>query len=269
MDMGSLTNQGFEFTLTFNPIYNLERRIIWTVMVNGSAMRDWYGGFDSRVERMNQTMRNSNTLRQYRDGYSQSDIWAVKSYGIDPATGQEVFVKKDGTLTFKYSADDMVKVGNSNPDLRGSIFTSFRYKNFDMSLSLNYSFGADIYNSALYEKVENITSERLENNQDKRALYDRWKKAGDIASFRAIQILTNDNPITSRFIQRNNYLRATSIAFGYEIMRNEWLARNLAVERMHVTFTMNELFRLETSKYERGIDNPFARQFTLGLSINF
>ncbi len=269
MDMGSLTNKGVEFTLTFSPVYNLEERVIWTIMLNGTAMKDRYEGFDERVERMNEVMRGSNTLKQYRDGYSQHDIWAVRSYGIDPATGEELFVKKDGTITYDYSADDWVRLGNSRPALQGNIYSSFRYGNFDASVALNYSFGSDIYNRALYDKVENIQKSSLEKNQDKRAFYDRWKNPGDIASFRSIKILADSNPITSRFIQRNDYLRAVSIALGYEINQSPWLASNLGIERMHVTFTMNELFRLETSKYERGYNNPFARQFTLGLNLNF
>lgn len=31
--------------------------------------------------------------------------------------------------------------------------------------------------SALYDKVENITQDNIGRNQDKRALYDRWKKS--------------------------------------------------------------------------------------------
>ncbi len=38
-------------------------------------------------------------------------------------------------------------------------------------------------NSTLFNKVENISSGSITSNQDKRALYDRWKKPGDKAQF--------------------------------------------------------------------------------------
>lgn len=48
----------------------------------------------------------------YQDGLSMKTIWAVPSAGIDPQTGQEIYIKKDGTYTYTYSANDMVAAGN-------------------------------------------------------------------------------------------------------------------------------------------------------------
>lgn len=45
-------------------------------------------------------------LAQYEEGESTSALKVVKSAGIDPATGQEVFIKLNGERTFEYSADD-------------------------------------------------------------------------------------------------------------------------------------------------------------------
>ena len=46
---------------------------------------------------------------QYQDGESPTALFAVRSLGIDPATGKEVFLTKNGTPTFDYNADDRVK----------------------------------------------------------------------------------------------------------------------------------------------------------------
>ena len=40
--------------------------------------------------------------------------------------------------------------------------------------------------STLYDKVENISVTQLRQNQDRRALYDRWKEPGDKAKYKAI-----------------------------------------------------------------------------------
>ena len=51
---------------------------------------------------------NSTTspIIRYEEGQSMTAIWAVKSLGIDPATGEEIFLKKDGvTTTYDWSAD--------------------------------------------------------------------------------------------------------------------------------------------------------------------
>lgn len=58
-------------------------------------------------------------MKRYYDGGSPSDIWAVRSAGIDPVTGREIFIKKDGTQTFEFDYNDEVIVGNSDPKLEG------------------------------------------------------------------------------------------------------------------------------------------------------
>ena len=268
-DMGKMITMGLEFDFSYNIIQRSEQRIYWRVSVNGSHLKKEYEGFGDKLKNLNAFLQESNSLARFIDGYGPDDLWAVRSYGIDPANGQEVFVKKDGTLTYFYNSDDLVRIASGRPDLAGTIHTSFRYRSLSVSVALSYAIGGYKYNSALYNKVENITKSSLERNQDKRALYSRWQTVGQVARFRAIQILTDDNPITSRFIQKDNYLRGSSINVNYDIDNSAWLQRNLAVRRMSVGFSMDELFRWETSQYERGINAPFARKFTLNLSLNF
>ena len=65
---------------------------------------------------------------------------------------------------------------SSAPTLEGVIGTSVYYKGFSASVNLRYSFGADVFASALYNKVENISETALYYNLDRRALSDRWQK---------------------------------------------------------------------------------------------
>ena len=68
-------------------------------------------------------------------------MWAVPSLGIDPATGAEMFRKKDGSQTFIYSTADEVVVGCSRPDVEGVIGSSFYYKGFSASVNFRYRLG--------------------------------------------------------------------------------------------------------------------------------
>lgn len=269
MALGALTKQGVEMKLMVYPIYNLKERIMWGITLTGLKSKSKYSGIGKTLDIFNESQRKNNTLAQYRDGFSPTDIWAVRSYGIDPATGEEVFIKKNGELTKEYSFDDVVKVGNTRPDLTGVISTNLRYKNFHINVALRYSYGGDVYNYALFNKVENISLEALQYNQDKRALTLRWKNAGDNAMFKAITITETTANKTSRFVQKNNYLNGESISFSYEVNNNEWMAKNLGVKTLRLTGYMNDFFRLETSKTERGVNYPFARSFSVGLNLSF
>ena len=72
---------------------------------------------------------------------------AVPSAGIDPQTGQEIYIKKDGTYTYTYSANDMVAAGNSDPKYRGTGGFTAEYKGIGLSATISYLAGCQMYNS--------------------------------------------------------------------------------------------------------------------------
>ena len=120
--------------------------------------------------------------------------------------------------------------------------------------------------SALHEKVENIDLNSIVKNQDKRALYDRWKKPGDKAKFKAVDDYSS-TPLSSRFVVTENTFSGESISIGYELNAS-WL-RGAGIEGMNVRFYMNDIFRISTVKNERGIDYPFARSVSMSLGLRF
>lgn len=266
LNMGELQTTGYAFNLRVSPVYNMKKRIIWTVGISGQANKSTYDGFGSNLKELNDLQLTNNSLLRFEDGNSPDDIWAVLSRGIDPATGSEIFQKKSGVYTFVYNTDDIVKVGNSRPKVEGIINTSFTYKNFTFGANLRYRIGGNIFNSALYQKVENISAASLFQNQDKRALYNRWQKPGDIAEFKAIS-LTTTTPMSSRFVQKDNHLVGESINAGWRVSSG-WV-RKLKLQSLSINFYLNEIFRIESVQTERGIDYPFSRSASFSLNANF
>src|SRR5699024_7116562 len=157
--------------------------------------------------------------------------------------------------------------GNSRPTIKGVISNRIRYKDFYVNLSIRYSFGADVMNNALYNKVENISSSQLRNNQDARALTERWKKPGDVTRFKSIEDATY-TPISSRFIQKENYIKGESISLGYRTSSASWL-NEIGLNNLWLSITMNDIFRISSIRAERGIDYPFARSVTGSLKVTF
>ena len=205
-------------------------------------------------------------MLRYYDGGSPSDLWAVRSAGIDAATGREIFLHKDGTQSFAYNVEDEVVVGNSDPKLEGVVGMSFYYKGFSASANFRYRLGGQIFMETLYNKVENISFSDVHYNQDKRALYDRWKEPGDNAKFRAIST-TADTPMSSRFVADNNVFSGESISVGYE-SQGKWL-KSVGASSLTVRAYMNDIFLISTVKNERGIDYPFARSVSMSLGLRF
>jgi TonB-linked SusC/RagA family outer membrane protein len=265
---GSLTVEGAEFNVRYSPVYHPGNGLVWTVGVMGSWYKQVYGHLDTKLDGVNEKLKESNSLTRYRDGYSPDDIWAVPSAGIDPATGREIFIKQNGDLTMDFDYRDQAVVGNTRPLVQGVVNNSLTYRGFYMSLNFRYIFGQDVFNRALYDRVENISYTNIvNNNQDKRALYDRWKKPGDVAHFKGIALLST-TPMSSRFVQTENTLTLEAASLGYQFRHAPWLQK-LRLSNLRISGLTNEVLRISTVKRERGIDYPYARSFSFSLTANF
>jgi hypothetical protein len=273
MNFGVMETVGYEFNLTYSPIYNVQNRTILTINLTGGNNRSTYNGFGGLMEYLNNELLThddatiANMLQRWEDGSSPDDMWAVPSVGIDPMTGKEIFLKKDGTHTFLFDPSDRVKIANSRPNIEGAIGASMTYKHLRANFALRYRLGAHTFNAALFNKVENISRDKLRDNQDRRALYDRWQTAGDISQFRGIN-LTDKTEMSSRFIQKINQLTGESVNITWDFQKDGWIT-NLGLQSLNTGVSMRDIFYLSNVKEERGIAFPFARQVTLNINATF
>lgn len=264
-NMGEQMTSGISGTVKYSPIYRPEDRINWTLSYNFKHQKAEYRNIGNSLDQFNKENKNKSLVRYY-DGGSPTDLWAVRSLGINPSDGRELFLTKDGKYTFEYNVDDEVIVGNSEPKLEGVIGSTLYYKGFSFSLYFRYSLGADVFTQSTYSKVENISENQLKYNQDKRALYDRWQKPGDKAKFKGIS-LTESTPISSRFVLKENYIKAESISVGYDF--DSEAVQKLGIQSLRLQANTTDLFRISSITEERGIEYPFARSFSLSLSVMF
>ncbi|OFY89621.1 MAG: SusC/RagA family TonB-linked outer membrane protein [Bacteroidetes bacterium RIFOXYA12_FULL_40_10] len=262
-NLGEQLTKGLTLSISYNVIKN--KNFSWLANLNLRHLNSKYANIDQSMDIFNKTNRSRNLIRYY-NGASPTDLWAVRSAGIDPVTGREVFIDKNGNQTFTHSYDDEVVVGNSSSTVEGVVGSTLRYKGFYATFNFSYRVGGQVFMQTLYNKVENISSGNLHYNQDKRALYARWKKSGDIAKFRAISS-TDVTPISSRFVEDNNILSCESVSIGYE-SNAAWLQK-IGATSMTVRAYMNDIFRVSTVKNERGLDYPFARSVSMSLGIRF
>jgi TonB-linked SusC/RagA family outer membrane protein len=267
VNVGEQLSHGVEANIRYQIISKQRQGIIWTVGFTAILQKMKFEGFKNTLDGLNKQMTLTNSLTRFMDGYSPDDLWAVKSEGIDPATGKEIFLKKNGKYTFDYDPADMTKVGNSRPAAEGVFSTDLVYKHFTVGLYLRYVYHSDQFNSAIFNKVENISQTSLLNNLDKRALYDRWKQPGDIAQFKGISNFIS-TPMSSRFVQTENTISAESFTVGYSFQGAPWL-KKMKMTDLHIAAYTGQLFRISTIKAERGIDYPFAHIYSLKIAASF
>lgn len=219
----------------------------------------------SSFNREQDATNTTSPIVRYEEGQSMTAIWAVKSLGIDPATGRELFLKKDGTTTYDYTTDDYIIAGDSNPKIHGSFGFNGEYKGIGLSLLFTYQAGGDYYNQTLVDRVENVN---IANNVDRRVFSDTWNEAGDIALYKHISSTPTTTYASTRFVQRNNMLDLTSLSAYYDFKYCKWLQK-IKLERLKATFYMNDVFHISSVKAERGLNYPYAHTFSFSLSATF
>lgn len=266
-NIGEVTNNGFEFNLSAYLLRDYSRGISWNIGISGIHNVNRIQELSQTLKDAQKTMEENSTTdpnNLYREGYSMSTIWVVRSLGIDPNTGKELYVKKNGEITTIWDSEDLIDGGETTPDLEGSINTSFRRKNLSLTLSFGYRFGGQMYNSTLISKVENAD---YEYNVDSRVYDDRWQNPGDIAAFKSIYD-KGTTYMSTRFVEEENTLTLQNVNIRYDL-KNIKFVKDLGIESLALTGNVGNLFYLSTVRQERGTSYPFARNFSLGINVVF
>ena len=284
-NLGEISNKGYEITLRLMPYSNPANQAYWQVIFTGSHNKSRIEEISNALKvlnekQMNRAMAFENPydlegkrekfpLPRYENGYSQTTIWVVRSEGIDPATGREVFMTRDGKLTSNYNAADQIPFGDSEPKFQGSVSTTFTYKGLSLTLAGQYHWGGQTFNKTLINKVENAN---LRKNADRRALYSRWQEAGDHVFFKAIDgnVSKTDTKESSRFVMDDNefYFSTVNLSYRFERKKFDWMKR-IGITSATLGLYMEDICRFSTIKMERGIDYPFSRQVSMSLNVVF
>ena len=202
---------------------------------------------------------------KYVEGGSVTSIFGMRSLGINPIDGKEIYVKRDGTITTEWNALEQVIIGDASPKGQGAFGINASYKGFTLFASMLYQYGAQQYNATLVSKVENV--DIYNRNTDKRVLTERWQNPGDISTLKDIKDRYYITLPTSRFMQNYNAIEFNSISIGYTL--NEQLLKKLHASMLKVQLSTNNLGTISTVRQERGLTYPFARTFDLSVNLGF
>lgn len=277
-NMGKVKNTGVELELRARlysdrnwlfQLYGSFARNKNTIIEISQAMRD----YNKRVEELfsgynpesSSDSKYAKTYLEYYEGASLTSIYGMKSLGISPTNGKEIYLCRNGDVTDVWSADEWTIIGDTAPKGQGSFGYTLSYKQLSMFASFLYTFGGDAYNNTLVSYVENADIKN--DNVDKRVLLDRWQKPGDITTMKDIRDRNVTTGASSRFVQKNNTLQWSSLTMSYNF-RPEQL-KKLHLSGLRLSFTMNDLFYWSTIRQERGLDYPYSRSFNLTTNIIF
>lgn len=263
-NIGELQNWGFEYQVDWYPIR--KRDFYWKVGAMGYINRNKLTHLSSALKELNEANKEMQgayltPLAQYAEGESITSLKLVRSAGIDPATGREIYIKRDGTLTFTYDADDKVLIGDTQPAFTGAFSTNVFWRGFSLYALFNVRYGAWLYNTTRVTKVEGSNPQY---NADHRVFESRWRQPGDITYYKDIADSSMPQQ-TDRFAEQENTLTLQTLNLSYHF--NDNICRRLHVQNLRVGINFTDLFRLSTVKIERGTDYLYSQGFEFNIGV--
>lgn len=275
-NVGEVKNKGFEFELSWRILENQDWGIIVSNAINrnkneivkiGEALQEYNSRVDTYFSKYS-TVSTDNTFTipfmKYEEGSSLSAIYGMKSLGIDPARGDELYVKRDGTTTHVWSSAEQQKLGDTEPKIQGSLQLNLRWKDLTLYTSFLYRYGGQAYNQT-YQAIENVNL-RIYGG-DRRILSERWRKVGNVTKLKDIADQTQLTRPTSRFVQDENQFQFNSLSLAYNLKRE--MLRRAGISSLRFQFNMTDIATISSIKRERGTAYPFARGFNLSVNLTF
>lgn len=299
-NVGTLVNRGAELTVG-TPIIS-RSDFSWNINFNFSY--NW-----NRVTATNEAGDAIDKLfNTARPGYVLGAFNLIEWAGVNPANGNPRFFDIDGNIkeydmqtgttwfdadgneTTPITANDRVvqKDKSPYPKYFGGLTNTFRYKDFDLSLDLQYSFGSYMFNRT----KQNLMNYNSANNKSTDIL-DAWTGPGQntdvpvLAAYGASQWSTL---ASTRWLEKNDFLRLRNIQLGYNLPKETVGLLGIKNARLYVMvqnlFTITGYSGIDpesnssTSEADDSNDNNIAvgvdyfrlylpRTYTFGVSVGF
>lgn len=266
-NIGKIRNTGWDFNVTAYVIRNTEKNMIWSITGRFNGLKNktvkMSEAFKYTLEKTWSSMTYSEDYFRYREGHSLDAIYGLRTIGVDPMTGQRLYLTKDGQVTAYQGMSDMVYLGDRQPKVNGSISTYFTYKGFSVNIGFNVKWGGKQINFTEIGKGENFN---MTYNIDSRILGKLWVNPGDKALYKRYGAAATQ--VSDMFVQKDNVFSCTNINLSYHVPTSI-TKKYLGIEKISFTANLSDIFYISTIKRERGTAYPFSRNPNFGISCTF
>jgi len=285
-NIGSLRNTGLELNIQS---VNIDKgNFSWRTGFNISWLKNEITALGVNNEDIYMTpdfLGRTNVLRVGESvssffGYITDGVW-----GTDEAEEAARFGKKPGDVKYRdinpdgqINSDDRTIIGKGIPDFYGTLANTLRYRNFDLTLELQYSYGNDVFKLS-----EHSSEDRVGRANSFATVLDAWTPGHQdthIAQWRPAAA-GYDSRLESRKVEDGSFIRGKNLMLGYTLPAKALSRIGLGGLRMY--FSAQNLFIItrysgydpEVVTYDdafaQGIlfhDYPKARTFLFGLNVS-
>ena len=282
-NIGSVENQGVDFML--NAVVLENKEFNWTSTLNfnynknkilklGENNEDILPG-PNWVSGSQTILRVGEPLSSFY-GYERLGIWTEDEVEEAKAVGANVGEAK--------RSKEKKILGCGLPDVTGSFINTFTYKNFDLTLDLQFSIGGEILQQFMHASEDRFA---LANGLSS-ILYDAWSPSNPNTMVQAIRIAPKtglSSELDSHWVCNGSYLRGNLLQLGYTF--DQSVLSTLKLKGLRIYGSVNNLFVIHSKDF-KGYDPegssygddqwgqnmffyqyPKPRTYTLGVNVTF
>lgn len=287
-NIGSMENKGFEFTLNTRNIAT--ENFSWNTSFNISINKNEIlalGEADDDIFPGPWFLSNTNVLRVGKPvgsfyGLIREGTWGTNEaeqaaqYGLLPGDIKHSDINEDGQI----NDADRVILGDGYADGFGSLMNTFRYKNFDLTLDLQFMYGNDILNltrhssedrTGLANSYATVLNSWTPENQN--TMIAQTRPPGSYYT----------STVDSRMVEDGSFIRGRNLILGYNFQSD--VLDKLKLGQLRIYASLQNFFLITDysgydpevttyggSPFAQGItffDYPKPRTYTIGLNVSF
>ncbi len=265
------TKTGFNWNATLNLNYNKNKILHLGENDEDIELNSWVGGSES-------ILRVGENLSSFY-GYRRLGVYTEEDYTAGKCDKNQIGRAK--------RTNEKEILGKGMPDWTGSFINNFSYKNFDLTVDLQFVWGVETM-----QQFYHSTHDRFGiTNGLKSILYGAYDGTNPNTMQQAIYLCNSghagqNTTVDSSWISDGSYLRGNLIQLGYTFTND--MCKSIGLSNLRVYASVNNAFLLCSSKFNgydpestsQGDSNKFgqnmtffayprARTWTLGVNVTF
>lgn len=144
-------------------------------------------------------------------GESINSLYLVRYAGVDPETGDALYLKADGKTTTDFDEANRVIVGTVDPPNFGGFGTTMNYKGLELNVQFSYAYGHYIFNN----DRTNVENPGYWFSNLAASMLKEWQKPGDITDVPSP--FNSYQPETNRYAEKGDFLRLQNVMLSYSL----------------------------------------------------
>ncbi len=289
-NIGDMSNQGLELRMNSFNISTADFQWMTTLTLSRNTNKILKLNFEG-----NQIDQLNSSFKYYQVGYPAGQFYLHRWAGVDPVSGNPLWLYKDGSVSqtapasnYDTSEQNKFIMGVGTPDFYGGITNSFIFKGFELNFLLTFSSGGKMFNNTKAQLMTYSTSDANNLDTDILKFWQIYGHNTDVPQLKNASITGNYDYTTSstidRFLEDNSFVRLKNIEFAYSVPAKV-LAKKNTFKQVRVFVLATNLLTLTkysgldpevsafgSSAISAGYDNltmPQTKGVQIGLRLGF